>query len=79
MKIAITLAVTGAIIGEFVGGDKGLGYLIIIANQELNTPLAFAALLIISVAGILLYAAVEFAERLLIPWGQVEEVPEIRQ
>jgi NitT/TauT family transport system permease protein len=68
MKIAITLAVTGAIIGEFVGGDKGLGYLIIIANQELDTPLAFAALLIISIAGILLYAAIEVAERLLIPW-----------
>ena len=70
MKIAITLAVTGAIIAEFVGGDKGLGYLIIIANQELDTPLAFAALLIISVAGILLYGAIEVAERLLIPWGQ---------
>lgn len=70
MKIAITLAVTGAIIAEFVGGDRGLGYLIIIANQELDTPLAFAALLIISVAGIVLYGLIELAERLLIPWDQ---------
>ena len=70
MKIAITLAVTGAIISEFVGGDKGLGYLIIIANQELDTPLAFASLLIISVAGIVLYGAIELAERILIPWDQ---------
>jgi len=70
MKIAITLAVIGAIIGEFVGGDKGLGYLIIIANQELDTPLAFAALTVISVGGILLYVAIEGLERLVIPWAQ---------
>lgn len=70
MKIAITLAVIGAIIGEFVGGDRGLGYLIIIANQELDTPLAFAALVVISLGGIALYAGVELVERLFIPWGQ---------
>lgn len=70
MKIAITLAVIGAIIGEFVGGDRGLGYLIIIANQELDTPLAFAALVVISIGGIVLYAAVELLERILIPWGE---------
>jgi NitT/TauT family transport system permease protein len=69
MKIAITLAVIGAVIGEFVGGNSGLGYLILVANQDLDTPLAFAALLILSVAGILLYAAIELAERLLIPWS----------
>ena len=57
MKIAITLAVIGAVIGEFVGGNRGLGYLILVANQDLDTPLAFAALLVLSVAGILLYAA----------------------
>jgi NitT/TauT family transport system permease protein len=69
MKIAITLAVIGAVIGEFVGGNRGLGYLILVANQDLDTPLAFAALLILSVAGILLYAVIELAERLLIPWS----------
>jgi NitT/TauT family transport system permease protein len=69
MKIAITLAVIGAVIGEFVGGNRGLGYLILVANQDLDTPLAFAALLILSAAGILLYAVIELAERLLIPWS----------
>jgi NitT/TauT family transport system permease protein len=69
MKIAITLAVIGAIIGEFVGGNRGLGYLILIANQDLDTPLAFAALLILSVVGIVLYALIELAEWLLIPWS----------
>lgn len=69
MKIAITLAVIGAVIGEFVGGNLGLGYLILVANQDLDTPLAFAALLVLSVAGIVLYVLVELAERLLIPWS----------
>jgi NitT/TauT family transport system permease protein len=53
MKIAITLAVIGAVIGEFVGGNRGLGYLILIANQDLDTPLAFAALLILSGDGLM--------------------------
>ena len=57
MKIAVTLAIIGAIIGEFVGGNRGLGYLIIVANQELDTALAFAAIFLLSVAGIILYAA----------------------
>jgi len=75
MKIAITLAVIGAIIGEFVGGDQGLGYLIIIANQELDTPLAFAALVVISLGGIILYALIEVLERIAIPWGQPLQQP----
>ncbi len=69
MKIAITLAVIGAVIGEFVGGNRGLGYLIIIANQELDTPLAFAAVLILSAGGIALYGLVELAERIFVPWS----------
>ena len=70
MKIAITLAVIGAIIGEFVGGSSGLGYLILLANSEIDTPLAFAALLLLSVGGIVLYAMVELVERLVIPWNK---------
>ncbi len=68
MKIAVTLAIIGAIIGEFVGGNAGLGYLIVVANQELDTALAFAAIILLSVMGIVLYALVELAERLTLPW-----------
>ena len=68
MKIAVTLAIIGAIIGEFVGGNRGLGYLIIVANQELDTALAFAAIFLLSAAGIMLYLLIEMAERMLIPW-----------
>jgi len=73
MKIAVTLAIIGAIIGEFVGGNRGLGYLIIVANQELDTALAFAAILLLSVVGIVLYALIEMFERILIPWNAPSE------
>ena len=67
-KVAITLAVIGAVIGEFVGSDDGLGNLLLVANAQLNTPLAFAALAGLGVLGMALYAMVSGAERLLRPW-----------
>jgi NitT/TauT family transport system permease protein len=69
MKIAMTLASIGAVIGEFVGGNRGLGYLIMVANQEADTAFAFASIFLLSVMGVLLYMAVELAERIFIPWN----------
>ncbi|MER5886403.1 ABC transporter permease [Streptomyces sp. NPDC001941] len=68
LKVAVTLAVTGAVVGEFVGADEGLGYVILQANGNLDTPLLFAGLLVMSLVGVALFAAVEAAERLLVPW-----------
>jgi len=65
LKVAITLAVVGAIVAEFVGADKGLGYLIQVANGHLDTPLLLAAVVVISVIGIALYLIVEQFELLL--------------
>lgn len=73
LKISITLAVIGAIIGEFVGGNQGLGYLIIVANFELDTPLMFGSLILLSIMGLVLYGIIELLERLLIPWSDTEE------
>jgi NitT/TauT family transport system permease protein len=70
-KVAITLAVIGAVIGEFVGSVAGLGNLVLSANSQLEGPLAWAALLWLSVLGILLFSAVALAERLLMPWARV--------
>lgn len=70
-KVAITLAVIGAVIGEFVGSVAGLGNLVLSANSQLEGPLAWAALLWLSVLGILLFSAVALAERLLMPWTRV--------
>lgn len=69
LKIAITLCVIGAIVGEFAGASAGLGYMIQFASTQLETPLVFAALVAVSVLGIAFYYLVELAERLLVPWA----------
>ncbi|MDI3468439.1 MAG: Hydroxymethylpyrimidine ABC transporter, transmembrane component [Pseudolabrys sp.] len=68
-KVAVTLAVIGAVIGEFVGSVNGLGNLLLSANSQLDGPLAWAALVWLSVLGIVLFLAVVLAERLLMPWA----------
>jgi NitT/TauT family transport system permease protein len=65
LKVAITLAVVGAVVAEFVGADKGLGYLIQVANGHIDTALLLAAVVVISVIGIVLYLMVEQFELLL--------------
>ena len=72
LKVASTLAVIGAIIGEFVGSNKGLGYLILIANNNLNTPLALAAIAIVSLFGLALYSAIVLIEMVSLPWKPAE-------
>ena len=67
-KVAITLAVIGAVIGEFVGSSEGLGFLLLSATSQLDAPLAFAALFALSFLGIFVYLLVEWAERLAAPW-----------
>jgi NitT/TauT family transport system permease protein len=69
-KVAVTLAVIGAVIGEFVGSIDGLGNLLLSANSQLDGPLAWAALVWLSVLGILLFLGVIVAERLLMPWAE---------
>lgn len=68
LKVAATLAVTGAVVGEFVGGNSGLGYVILQANGNIDTAMLFAALFIMSALGILLFAVIQVAERFLIGW-----------
>jgi NitT/TauT family transport system permease protein len=68
-KIAVTLAVIGAVIGEFIGSNEGLGNLLLTANSQLNSPLVWASLTILSMLGVVLYSLVVLAEKLLMPWG----------
>jgi NitT/TauT family transport system permease protein len=69
LKVAITFSVIGAIVGEFAGANKGLGYVIQFASTQLDTPLIFAALTVVSALGLAFYYVVEFAERILVPWA----------
>ena len=71
-KVAVTLAVIGAVIGEFVGSLNGLGNLLLTANSQLDSPLAWAALVWLSVLGIVLFGAVVAVERLVMPWSEME-------
>jgi NitT/TauT family transport system permease protein len=68
LKLAIASASIGAIVGEFIASQQGLGYLVLIANAELNTPLCFAGMLLLSLMGVALYFMVEAAERLSTGW-----------
>ena len=74
LKVAATLAVAGAVVGEFVGADKGLGYLLLVTNSNLETALMFATLFALTIIGLLFFYAVEFLEALLIPWHVTHRV-----
>jgi NitT/TauT family transport system permease protein len=69
LKITATAAVVGAVVGEFVASQAGLGMVIVNAQTNLNTPVAFAALLWISIIGLALYGAVGLAARWWAPWA----------
>jgi NitT/TauT family transport system permease protein len=68
IKISATLAPVGAVIGEFVASNAGLGYMLLQAVGSLETPLAFAAVTVISVFGIAIWYLAEMIERWVIPW-----------
>jgi NitT/TauT family transport system permease protein len=72
LRVASTLAVIGAIIGEFVASDVGLGYLIVIANNQMDTALGIASIFLVSVIGLVLYGAILAIERVCTPWAAAE-------
>jgi NitT/TauT family transport system permease protein len=67
-KIAITFAVIGAVIGEFVAAQEGLGYLILISTAQSQTALAFAAIILLTVISVVLFYGIELIERQLVTW-----------
>jgi NitT/TauT family transport system permease protein len=67
MKVGAILAVAGAVVGEFLGSDKGLGYLMLQVQVTLDTPAMFMAVLLITVIGMVLYGIVLVLERFLVP------------
>ena len=68
LKVATTLAVIGAVVGEFIAANKGLGYVQILANGNLDTVLNFATVALLSFIGITLFTFVSILEQLVIRW-----------
>ena len=67
LKIGMSLAVVGAVVAEFVAAERGLGYYLLYANGQLDSPGVFAALLLLTFIGVVLYYLVELAEYWLVP------------
>jgi len=68
MKVAISLALVGAIVGEFVSSQRGLGYVILSAQGMFDTARVFAAILVLAAMGVALFWLIALLERLAIPW-----------
>lgn len=68
LKVGAALAATAAVVAEFVASDRGLGYLLLQYNGQLDTPMVFAIIVVLSLIGLAVYYAVEIVERLAIPW-----------
>jgi NitT/TauT family transport system permease protein len=66
MKVAAVLAVAGAIVGEFLGSEKGLGYLMLQVQVTLDTAAMFMAVILITLLGVLLYGLVLVLERVMV-------------
>lgn len=63
LRVAVVLAVVGAVVGEFIGGSEGLGALIVASQGMMDTPLMFAALILLTIIGMILYQLVYFVEK----------------
>ena len=70
MEVGIVFAVVGAVVGEYLGGDQGLGYRIVTSLNNLEAETLFAVIVVLTLFGFLLYLAVVGLKRLLIPWHE---------
>ena len=68
MKVGISFALVGTIVGEFVAGETGLGHVILVAQGSFNTPTVFVALALLCVLGVILFKGLEIAEERMLPW-----------
>ena len=68
LRIAATVSVIGAVFGEWAGADAGLGRLVLLANNQLQTPRVYAGVVLLTVMAVGLFALAGLGERLLVPW-----------
>ena len=72
----MTLSVVGAVVGEFVAAEHGLGYLIYTSTAYFHISIAFGAMIILSAIGLLLFQSIVWIEQFAFPWSATEE-PEV--
>jgi ABC-type nitrate/sulfonate/bicarbonate transport system permease component len=72
LKIAATVSVIGAVFGEWAGADEGLGRLVLLGNNQLQTPRVYAGIVILTIIAVALFALAALAERLACPWNREE-------
>ena len=70
LKVAMALAIVGAIVGEMVGANSGLGYLLVVANGNMDMSLVFAILVWLVLVSLVLVGVIDIVERLTIPWSR---------
>lgn len=68
LKVSVTLAVVGAVVGEFVGANSGIGFVLQRSIGNFELPTMFAALVVLSAIGVVLFWLVDLVERLAVPW-----------
>lgn len=74
LNVAIVLSITGALVGEFIGADRGLGNLLLQLNYNMDISGMFAVLVVLAVLGVLLYALVRFLHIRLVFWAKPESL-----
>lgn len=68
MEVGIVFALIGAIVGEYLGGNQGLGYMVVVSLNALDAPQLFAVIILLAALGSILFFAVNGIKRLMIPW-----------
>jgi ABC-type nitrate/sulfonate/bicarbonate transport system permease component len=75
LRIAATVSVIGAVFGEWAGADEGLGRLVLLGNNQLQTPRVYAGIVILTAMAVALFALATVAERVACPWNRKETSP----
>src|SRR5918911_1808407 len=72
LRVAATVSVIGAVFGEWAGADRGLGRLVLLGNNQLQTPRVYAGIVILTLMAVGLFALATLAERIACPWARKE-------
>jgi NitT/TauT family transport system permease protein len=74
LKISTSLAIVGAIVGEFVGANKGLGYVVLVSSYHMDTPAMFSAIIASALCGLALFWAISLIEKKIVFWQRTDDL-----